>query len=105
MSKASFLDKTNQRWKLNIFTTGLIILGSTRLFLIFFLKDRSYWVDPFYMSMLMLTLFLFFYSVRCPKCQAKVSLQILRTAPFQNTYEEITKFEKCPFCSYFPNSK
>lgn len=103
MANNNFLIETNQRWKLNIFATGLVILGITRLILIFFLKDRPYWVDPIYMSMLLLTFFSFLYFVRCPKCHAKVALQILRTVPFQKTYEEITKFEKCPCCNYFPN--
>lgn len=92
----SWLQRTNQRWKLAIFGTTVITLG---IALAAGLKAHSALWLPLSSTGLMGASFLWFFSsVRCPHCNARVAWWAVRTQAVRSWLQVLIDLERCPRC-------
>ena len=107
--RTSFIEKTNQSWKLKLFL--FCILHLAVLFIIFVWRVRNpadYTLiipDQIVLalsisSLTIISVLLLWFLVRCPVCKKNISSYFLRNSDANNWLTNLTTISKCPFCGY-----
>jgi hypothetical protein len=92
----SWLQRTHQRWKLRVFSTGVIALG---ILLVVGLQSHSpLWLTLGSTALMGIWFLWFFASLRCSHCGARVGWWAVRTQAVNTWLPVLMALEKCPRC-------
>ncbi|WP_028314099.1 hypothetical protein [Desulfatibacillum aliphaticivorans] len=110
MQKKTWIDKTNQTWKLNAAMAFMIVAFAL---LAMAYVAHSYpgnpWVAPLssfielFIVIAVLTaavgMGIIFYAIQCPKCGKKPFRPLAEIVPYQEVFTKFFYSEKCPLCN------
>lgn len=98
--KNSFLNRTNQVWKWNIFKIIILLFVVHIVFCEFVFIKNSFLNIILSLTIFSCAIGWIILAVRCPKCNRHPGKHIFFKSPFYVWYIALRNFAVCPYCGF-----